>query len=107
MSGLFWDVHLADDFASPPITASSSAQGIGFSSTGKLRLPTGTYTISADTSDGIRVWVNDSLVLDQWVDANYRPVTSNTFAATDGTPLRLRIDAYRRTGSTGTLNIFW
>jgi RHS repeat-associated protein len=97
---------LSYDFATPPVTASSGAQGIGLSATGKLRLPNGTYTISADTSDGIRVWVDDTIVLDgQWIDSGYRTVASNTFTITDAAPKRFRLDAYRRTGSTGALNV--
>lgn len=97
---------LSYDFVTPPITATSGAQGIGLSATGKLRLPSGTYTISGDTSDGIRVWVDDQLILDnQWIDSAYRTVTSTNFTVSDAAPKRLRIDAYRRTGSTGTLNV--
>ncbi|HEY5668040.1 MAG TPA: PA14 domain-containing protein [Candidatus Saccharimonadales bacterium] len=97
---------LSNTFTSPPITASSGAQGIGFSATGKLRLPNGTYTINADTSDGVRIWVDDQLLTgSQWIDSGYRTVTSTSFAVTDAKPKRLRIDAYRRTSSTGTMNI--
>jgi RHS repeat-associated protein len=96
---------LSYDFSSPPITASSGAQGIGFSATGKLRLPNGTYTISADTSDGIQVEVDDNLVLDHWVDSSYQTITGTSFTVSDSAPKRIRIDVYRKTGSSGTLNI--
>ncbi|MET0779242.1 MAG: PA14 domain-containing protein [Candidatus Saccharimonadales bacterium] len=96
---------LSNAFTAPPITASSGTQGIGLSATGKLRLPTGTYTISADTSDGIRVWVDDQLLLDSWIDSAYRTVASTNLVVNDAVPKRVRIDTYRRTGSTGTLNV--
>lgn len=96
---------LSDTFSSPPITASPDVQGIGFSATGKLRLPNGTYTISADTSDGIRVLVDDQVVVNQWVDSAYRTVTGTSFTVGSSAPKRVQIDVYRRTGSTGTLNI--
>jgi len=96
---------LTNTFTSPPITASAGTQGIGFSATGKLRLPNGTYTISADTSDGIRVWVDDQLLLDQWVDTTSRTVTGTSFTVSDTLPKRIRIDGYRRTASTGILNV--
>ncbi|HSX07372.1 MAG TPA: PA14 domain-containing protein [Candidatus Saccharimonadales bacterium] len=96
---------LSNGFTAPPISASSGAQGIGLSATGKLRLPNGTYTVSADTSDGIRVWVNDQLVLDQWTDSAYRTVTGTSFTVSSSAPERVQIDTYRRTGSTGTLNV--
>jgi len=97
---------LSYDFTSPPITASTGAQGIGFSATGKLRLPNGTYTMNADTTDGIRIWVDDQLLLDnQWIDSSTRTVTSNSFTVSDATPKRFRLDVYRKTGSTGTLQV--
>ncbi len=96
---------LSNTFTSPPITASSGAQGIGFSAAGELRLPNGTYTISADTSDGIRAQVDDQNVLNNWEDAAYRTVTGTSFTVNDSTPKRVKIEGYRRTGSTGTLNI--
>ncbi|HSX29729.1 MAG TPA: PA14 domain-containing protein [Candidatus Saccharimonadales bacterium] len=97
---------LSYDFVSPPITASSGTQGIGLSATGKLRLPTGTYAINADTSDGVRVWVDDQLVLDSWIDSAYRTTTTGiAFTVSDSVPKRFRADVYRRTGSTGTLNL--
>ncbi len=94
-------------FTSPSVTASGGAQGIGLSATGKLRLPTGTYTVNADTVDGIRIWVDDKLILDnQWIDTTAsRTVTSTNFDVTDAVPKRFRIDAYRRTGSTGALQV--
>jgi len=89
-------------FTTPPITAGSGMQGIGFSATGKLRLPNGTYTINADTSDGIRIWVDDQLILgNQWIDSASRTVTSTSFTVSDSAPKRFRIDAYRKTGSSG------
>jgi len=96
---------LSNAFTSPPITASGGAQGIGFSATGMLRLPNGTYTISADTSDGIRVWVDDQVKLDEWVDGSHRTVAGTSFTVSDSAPKRIQIDAYRRSGSTGTLNV--
>jgi RHS repeat-associated protein len=101
---------LSYSFASPPISPSGSQdvpniQGIGFSATGKLRLPNGTYTVSADASDGIRVWVDDKLVVDSWIDSTTRTLTGTSFTISDATPKRFRLDVYRRTATTGTLNV--
>lgn len=101
---------LSYNFTSPPITASSSTsvpniQGIGLSATGKLRLPNGTYTLSADNSDGIRIWVDDKVVLDSWIDGAMRTITGTNFTISDAAPKRFRMDVYRKTGSTGTLNV--
>lgn len=94
------------DFVNPPVTPSVGMQGIGMSATGKLRLPNGTYTINTTTSDGIRIWVDDQLVVaNQWIDSASRTVTSSNFVVNDSVPKRFRIDAYRKTGSTGALSV--
>ena len=97
---------LSSTFSSPPVTASSGTQGIGLSATGKLRLPTGTYTFSATTPDGVRLWLNDQLVIDQWTDSSSsRTTTSASFVVSDTTPLRFRLDIYRLTGTTGSFDL--
>jgi RHS repeat-associated protein len=95
-----------DLVTTPPITASAGAQGIGLSATGKLRLPAGTYQVKADAADGVRVWVDDQLVVDSWQDAAYRTVTGNTFTINDAAPKRFRMDAYRRASITGAFNLW-
>ncbi len=99
---------LTADLPNAPVTASAGKQGIGLRATGKLRLPNGTYWINADTSEGIRVWVDDKLVLDSWQDAAYRSITGGSFTVNDPTvtPKRLRIDTYRKVGSAGTFNVW-
>lgn len=93
---------LSTYLSSPPISASPGAQGIGFSATGKLRLPAGTYTFSAQTTDGVRLWIDDQLVINQWTDSSTsRTTTSGNFTISDATPKRFRLDVYRRTGTTG------
>lgn len=96
---------LSADLTTPPITPSAGMQGVGLRATGKLWLPTGTYWINATTSDGVRVWIDDSLVVDGWADAGSRRVTGTSFTVNSPTPKRLRIEAYRRTGSTGTFSL--
>lgn len=89
-----------------PITTKAGMSGIGFTATGKLRLPNGTYWINADTSEGIRVWVDDQLVLDSWQDAAYRSITGGSFTVAGNAVKRLRISAYRKYGSTGAFNVW-
>ena len=62
--------------------------------TGALLPPeTGTYTLITETDDGVRVWVDDELVIDDW---NGHFVTRNEaqVALTAGTPAKLRIDYF-------------
>jgi RHS repeat-associated protein len=97
---------LSSTFSSAPITASPGKQGIGFSATGKVRLSAGTYTFSATTPDGVRLWVNDQLVLDQWTDSSSsRNTTSVSFPVSSTAPMRFRLDHYRNTGTSGTFSL--
>jgi RHS repeat-associated protein len=101
---------LTADLTQAPITTdtANNMTGIGLRASGKLRLPAGTYWINADTSEGVRVWVDDDLVLDSWQDAAYRSVAgTKSFTVTTGSaPKRLRIDAYRKNGSIGAFNVW-
>jgi RHS repeat-associated protein len=96
---------LSADLTTPPITPSTGMQGFGLRATGKLWLPNGTYWINASTSDGVRVWVDDTLVVDGWADAASRTVTGTSFTVSSPTPKRLRIEAYRRSSSSGTFSL--
>lgn len=97
---------LTNDFTSLPISADSGMQGVGFSATGKLRLATGTYTFSANTPDGVRLWVNDQLLVDAWTDStSARTTTGSSFTVNNTAPLRFRLDVYRRTGVTGNFSL--
>jgi RHS repeat-associated protein len=93
------------DLTTPPITPSAGMQGVGLRATGKLWLPNGTYWINATTSDGVRVWIDDTLVVDGWADTATRTVTGSSFTVNSSTPRRLRIEAYRRSGSGGTFSL--
>lgn len=96
---------LSVDLSTPPITPGTGMQGFGLRATGKLWLPNGTYWMNASTSDGVRVWIDDILVVDGWADAASRTVSGTSFTVNSSTPKRLRIEAYRRTGSGGTFGL--
>ena len=101
-------IHQGRDFRSnaAPITPDAGMDGYGFSATGKLRAPgTGTYTFRVWHDDGLRLWVDDKLVIDNW---NYRsegiaqtsPI--GTFVAEAGKTYRYRLD-YIHFGAAGGL----
>lgn len=97
---------LSNTFSSPPITAGSGTQGIGFSATGKLRLPAGSYTFSTTTPDGVLLWVDDQLMINQWTDSSAsRTTTSGTFTVSGTSPHSFMLNAYRTTGTTGTFSV--
>jgi len=96
---------LSNSFTSAPISTSSGAQGIGFSATGKLRLSAGTYTFSASAPDGVRLWIDNQLVLNQWTDSSSSRTTANTFTVSGTAPHTFMLDAYRNTGTTGAFSL--
>ena len=42
-------------------------------------LPAGTYRFSATADDGIRVWVDNTLIIDAWYDSQVRTITADVF----------------------------
>jgi RHS repeat-associated protein len=66
------------DTTAPPVTKSADAQGVGFTATGKLVVPTtGTYTIGVNNEDALRLSINDAVVIDRWSNRNH-DVTPNS-----------------------------
>ena len=66
--------------------------------TGTLLVPaTGLYTFSTRTDDGVRLWVNDALLINKW-----QPQSPTTWSATinlvAGTRVALRMDYYEAGG---------
>lgn len=59
-----------------------------------LELTPGTYRFMATADDGIRVWVNDELIIDAWLD---QPKTVYIgYAYADGSPVDVRVEYYDR-----------
>lgn len=81
-----------------PVAVDTGNDSFGFSATGKLRLPAaGTYTLNLWHDDAARVWVDDTLVVDDWQyvgDSQNRK--TNTFTVTDTAPHRFRFDYANR-----------
>lgn len=56
-----------------------------------------TYTLYATSDDGVRLWVNDQILVDQWT--NRAPTTdSASIALVAGTPYAIRLDYYENGG---------
>ncbi len=56
---------------------------------------TETYTFIVSADDGVRLWLNDVLVVDHWHDQGTTSYSA-TIAATAGVPIEIRIDYYNR-----------
>jgi len=92
----------ADWGSTSPIPGHSGAWG--FSATGTMRLPTaGDWTFTAYPAGGMRMWINNQLVIDYWTTTptGDGPIESSAFDnTTANSPVSVRIDYY--TPGTGT-----
>jgi tetratricopeptide (TPR) repeat protein len=85
-------------------TADTGATGgrvshFGLVATASPSLPAGTYRFSVTANDGVRLWVNDQLIVDAW---RVRPATTaeSTVTLPDG-PQRLRVEYFQARGPYG------
>lgn len=75
--------------------------------TGLITFPqAGTYTLQTNSDDGVRVWLDDVLNLDWWVNQSATDRTGTTFTATAGQTRRIRIEYYDQ-GGDATLRLRW
>lgn len=58
----------------------------------------GSYTFFVTSDDGARLWVGDTLVIDQWVDQGTTEATGTPIALTAGTRYDLRLEFYENDG---------
>jgi len=80
-----------------PITTDTTTPGYGFSATGKIKFPAaGLYTFQIKHDDGVRLYVDDKLILDNRWNARTAGATQNTdeatFNAESGKLYRIRFD---------------
>lgn len=57
-----------------------------------INLPTGTYRFTATVDDGMRVWIDDSLIIDVWYDSQEHSVSADTFLL--GGDHQIRVEYY-------------
>lgn len=73
----------------------------GMRLTGKFRLPaSGNYTFRLFSDNGVRMWIDDVLVIDDWNDGGQRSHPSYTFSNTANSLHRIQIDYYHTTGDS-------
>ena len=79
----------------------------GLSLTGRMRLPTtGNWVFRIVSDSGVRVWIDDTVVLDDWKNGAQR---SRTFAFNNtaaGSSHRVRIDYYHHVGTNTAFTLF-
>jgi PKD repeat protein len=66
---------------------------------------TGTYTFTITGDDGIRLWVNNQLIVDKWIDQG--PTAYNaTINLTQNANVPIKVEYYER-GGGATAKLFW
>ncbi|MEK7201916.1 MAG: PA14 domain-containing protein [Patescibacteria group bacterium] len=88
-----------------PFTVSGDAQGWGLRSTGRVTFPqTGDYIFRAHSDNGVRVYVDDKLIINDWTNGGLRDHPEATFNnPTAGKSYRIRLEYYHLTGSDAAL----
>ncbi len=64
------------------------------------------YTFYARTDDGVRVWINNQLVIDNWVDQSPTEVSSSPIRLTAGAKVPIRVEYLENTGGADA-QLFW
>lgn len=89
------------------VTTGFSAEQFSLRLTGDIVFPAaGNYTLKAHVDDGIRMWIDDVLVMDFWQvsEPTWRQATVNSGAA--GQAKKIRIDYYEN-GGYAKLDLNW
>jgi subtilisin family serine protease len=69
----------------------------------------GEYTISARANDGVRVWIDDQLIIDRWTNylsSGVGPLNSGKVTMQIGKRYKLRVDYYENTGDA-SFSLYW
>ncbi|WP_218020894.1 PA14 domain-containing protein [Nocardia crassostreae] len=91
--------------STPPV---SNDDGWSGRFTGEVRFPdTGEYKLGFTVVDGVRLWIDDVLIIDSWTDKASTRVTRSYNNAAAGSWHRIRIDYYNRSGISGALDFTW
>lgn len=75
---------------------------------GYLTPPAGTYTFGTISDDGVRVWVNNTLVVDRWFDqgASSSPIYGAALTFTSGQRVPITVEHYEAAGAA-SLSLWW
>ncbi|MEU7765026.1 PA14 domain-containing protein [Nocardia sp. NPDC049190] len=91
--------------ATPPVANSSGWSGRFI---GEVKFPnSGEYKLGFTVVDGVRLWIDDVLIVDSWTDKATTAVIGAYTNAAAGSWHRIRVDYYNRSGTTGALDFTW
>jgi len=79
----------------------------GMTMTGKMRLPTaGTWGFRVNSDNGVRVWIDDKLLVDDWTNGVSRSRSFSYPNTTASSLHRIRIDYYNNSGTASNFNLY-
>lgn len=95
------------DWASTSPATGVSVDNYSVRWTGRVQAPvTGSYTFTTMADDGVRLWVNDVLLVDNWIDQAVTTRTSAPVALVAGTLYTIRMEYYEH-GGLATGRLLW
>ena len=97
------ETYVSADFTRPAKSPMHSLGPINFSARWEgqvLPATTETYTFHATTSDGVRLWVNNQLIIDQWV-SQPATETSGSITLTAGQPATVKMEYFSAAATGG------
>ena len=71
---------------------------------GKFQFEYGDYVFRANSDDGLRLFLNDTQVIDSWSDGYHE--VRNRFAGVGADEHTIRVEFYERTGNA-SLQLWW
>lgn len=90
------DANIDFDWQQGPVAAGMPADNFAVRWTRTQEFSAGTYRFTARVDDGVRIWVDDRRIIDDWRDASLREVTADV-NLTQGRHT-IRVDYYERSG---------
>lgn len=82
-----------------PVPGVVSSDEFSLRATGLITFPqAGSYQLRTMSDDGTRVWLDDVLLIDRWVDQGPTPAESFVFQAGAGEVRRVRVEYYENLG---------
>jgi hypothetical protein len=101
------DTTVNFDWASAAPATGVTADNYSIRWTGQVQAPvSGSYTFTTLADDGVRLWVNGQLLIDNWIDQAVTTRTSAPVALVAGTRYDIRMEYYEHTG-LATARLRW